>query len=680
MPDRRQFLWGGLAAAGGLAVGFAPMAHRTLRHLIHAPPLGDPGWIHIAPDNSITLYTSLSELGQGIWTAVAQLVAEELEADWSQLTVATAPAWRAYQAPVGFWTSGSTSIQRMFESMRTIGACARMMLIAAAARSWKVPASECHAALGEVHHSSSGARMAFGALAEAAATLSIPAAPGLKPRSEWRLIGKPMARIELASKVDGSARYGLDLRLPGMLYAAIEQTPEPGATLLSADREMARAQPGVLKVIDLPDGIAVVAARYWQAQAGLAKANPRWSASATDTQQIAAKLRAMANDPASATDPVTVDALYEVPLLVHMQMEPLNVTALVERFSAQLWAPTQAQTDMRRAVAKAIGQWEHTITVHTALVGGGFGRRLSPDDGVAAARVAHQLRGIPVKVVWSRENDSIQGRFRPMSAARLRARLGPDGAVESLQASVASLGNDDRTGGLACTSYALPPLQARYSGLHAPIRTGSWRSVNNSQNVFYRESFIDECAHAAGIDPLAYRRRLLAAHPRALRVLDRLAELLQQTPAALPTAHAGYAFSDALGSFAALAAEVEPGNNGAWQLLRVFAVIDCGTVINPAQIRAQMEGGILFGLSAAMSERATFMNGRLQQTNYDRYPVLRLNNSPPIEIGILESPGAPVGGIGEAGVPLIAPALANAIHAATGRRLRSLPLRPANPA
>ena len=522
---------------------------------------------------------------------------------------------------------------------------------------------------------------------DAAAKLKVPAAPALKARREWTFIGHSMPRVEIASKIDGSANYGIDFQLPGMLVAAVAQSPAPGGRLQSINRATAFAQPGVLHVIELDDTVAVVAATYWQASQGLAKAGVTWTASTVDTNALGATLRSLAAaDPAPASPAVesapsagasrTVEALYESPLLLHAQLEPLNATAKVDRFSAHLWAPTQAQSDMRDAVAKSLGQFNHAVTVRTNLVGGGFGRRLATDDGVTAARIAQRLRGTPVKVVWSREQDCIQARFRPMSAARLRATLDANGLIQHLDVHVASLGQGARTGGIADGPYTIESREVRYSGIDAPVRTGSWRSVDSSQNLFYRESFIEECAHLAGIDPLDYRRRLLAKNTRALRVLDVLQTLSRPTASTDPQRSLGYAFGDGLGSLCAQAVDVAAGADGTWKIRQVFAVIDCGTAINPAQIRAQIEGGILFGLSAALSEHATYIGGTLQQTNYDRYRVLRMQDTPEIHIEIIESPDVPLGGIGEAGVPLIAPALANAVFTATGTRLRSLPLRP----
>ena len=682
MINRRQLLWGGLAIGGGLVVGFAtPAARQIFSRLAIATPLGDPGWIRVAPDESITLYTSLTEMGQGVWTCIAQVVGDELDADWSRIKIEMAPAWRAYAAPVGFWTGASSSAQRLFEPMRAVGAGARSMLIDAAAERWSVSASQCRAASGVVHHPATGRSASFGQLASDAAKRTAPTAPQLKPRSEWRFIGRPMPRIEAAAKIDGSADYGIDFRLPGMQVAVVSQSPSPRAKLLSVNRVAALAQAGVSHVIELDDTIAVVASTFWQASQGLQKANVRWTAGVTDTSTLAATLRQLVSS--SATDSPTTDtegsrhiieSIYEAPLLMHAQLEPLNATAQVDRFSTQLWVPTQAQTDMRNAVATALGQWTHAVTVTTGLVGGGFGRRLDVDDGVTAARIAQQLRGTAVKVIWTREQDSRQARFRPMSAARLRARLDDQGTIRALDGHVASIGKGERTGGLAKTLYEFGSVTIRYSATDADVRTGFWRSVNQSQNLFFRESFIDECAQAAGVEPLAYRRHLLRANDRAIRVLDALDALVKRTQSVSARPHLGYAFGDGFGSIAAQAVEVSVADDGTWRPTRISAVIDCGIAINPAQIRAQIEGGILFGLSAALWEQATIVGGELQQTNFDRYRVLRQNEAPEVVVEILESPGAPIGGIGEAGVPLVAPALANALVSAGGERLRSLPI------
>ena len=589
-----------------------------------------------------------------------------------------APAWRAYATLVGFSTGGSNAVRRLFAHMRTIGAAARVMLIETAADRWQVAPQDCYAELGSVHHAASKRQAGFGELAVHAARRRPPADPPLKARSAWRLVGRSLPRVDTSAKVDGTALYGMDLRLPGMLIAAVEQSPWPGARVTKFDRSAVRQSPGVVEIVELDDTIAVLARDYWHASQGLKKAAVQWTepAHVIDTAQLRAQLRelvASAPRAASVRAIREVEAVYEAPLLLHMQLEPLNATARVERFSAEVWAPTQNQGLMQSDVARAIGVWAHAVTVNTPLVGGGFGRRLDTDYGVTAARIAKQF-DVPIKAVWSRDADSIQGHFRPMCAARLTATLADDGTLRSLISNVASIGDSPRTGGLRDSLYRIAEQSAHYSGLPYPIRTGSWRSVNSSQNIYFRECFIDECAQAAAADPLHYRHAMLENSPRARRVLETVARISGWNDRVASSRFLGVAFSEGFGSLCAHVVEVAASGSQALRVVKIYAVVDCGTVINPDGVRAQMQGAILFGLSAALYEEITYQKSQLNQTNFDTYRVLRINEAPDIEIRILETPDAEIGGMGEVGVPPVAPAMANAIFAATAIRVRRLPL------
>lgn len=661
-------------------MGLAPELSSLESRLAPAPPLGDPGWIRIAPDGIIRIYCSLTEMGQGIWTAVAQVVNEELQADPATILVETAPTWHAYSAPIGFYTGGSTSVERIFLPLRRIGAAARIMLIEAGASRWGVTAGDCGASGGYVLHDSSGRRASYGELASAAASIPVPAHPPLKPRAEWRSIGRPMARLGSASMVDGSARYGLDMQLPGLLVAAVARSPWPVGQIESLDRPTVLRQQGVLDLIDLGDTVAVLARDSWSALRGLRSASVRWRAPADppDTERMRADLLArLEPDPSTGAGGVPepfVRATYEVPLLMHMQLEPLNATARVHRFGAEIWAPTQAPAAMQRQVAVALLLPPPAVTVHATRVGGGFGRRLFTDEGVAAARIARKADA-PVKAIWSREEDSAQDRFRPMAAARLEAALDAKGLPRGLQVRVASLGDEPRTAGLDVMPYRVGDIRVHYAGLTAPIRIGYWRSVDASQNVFFRECFIDECAHAAGADPLAYRLQLLGEdQPRGRRVLQAVADACSWQWPQQKGRSLGLAYHEGFGSISAQAAEISRSASGAMRVERIVVAVDCGTVVNRDGVRAQLEGGALFALSAALGEEAKFVNGRLIQRNFDSYSVLRIGGAPKVEVRILETPDAPPGGIGEVGVPPLAPALANALFAATGVRLRRLPL------
>ncbi len=690
MPTRRTLLWAGAALAGGLAVGVGwpvgrRLAHRYVPAAALGLPDGAPCQIEVHADGRIVVYTTLTELGQGVLTAVAQIAGEELDAAWEHLAVMTAPGWRAWEKPVGFYTGGSLSVRRLYGEFRRVAAAVRTLLVDEAAARWGVAAGECRTADSVVHHDASGRRIAYGVLAAAAARRQPPQDPPLKPRSAWRLIGRSLVLPRAGTLVTGAARYGIDMTLPGLQVAAVAQAPLAGATLRALDRAALLAQPGVRQVIELEGRseidvatVAVVADDSWRAMQALAAVPPQWQHGDEDTATLRERLLAAVAPDGTTTATGEVAAIYEVPFVTHAQMEPLCTTARVGRFEAEVWAPTQVQEATRTQVAKALGLWEHAVTVHTPLVGGGFGRRLRVDFCVTAARIA-QAVGTPVKTVWTRAEDTAQGRFRPMAAAHLQMRLDARGRPERFEARLAGVGDSMRLAGLEPQPYQLGTAEVRYVPVVSPIRTGPWRSVDESQNVFFRESFIDECAFAAGADPLAWRMALLAGQPRAQRLLARLGEVSGWVEARRAGRALGMAFGDGVGSLCAVAVEVVADPAGTWRVVQIQIVVDCGTVINPAGVRAQMEGGVLFGLSAALHEEIHYRAGRVEPTNFDGYRVLRLADAPSIAVDILESPEADIGGIGEAGVPPVAPAVANAVHAATGVRLRRLPLQPPSP-
>lgn len=682
MPTRRQVIWASLTGAGALAigVGYAP-ARRIASEYSPARAVGASGdaprFIEIGPDNSIVAVNMLTEMGQGIATVLAQIVAEELDAPFERVSVRMAPSWRAYGQPVTFYTGGSTSAQRLYNDYRTVAATARALLIAAAAQRWDVPETDCRVEDASVLHDQSGRRLSFGELAAEAAKLTPPQNITPKPRSAWRVLGQPKPNVYAADIATGAARYGMDLIVPNMLVASIAQAPLEGATLEKLDREAAMASPGVIDVVATGDSVAVVAKHFWQANQALKRAGIVWRHAAESTDALREQLQAAVADVAIAPKPSSatqrVAALYEAPFLTHAQMEPLNATAHVRRLSAEIWTPTQVQEAMQYQVARALALWTHAVTIHTPFVGGGFGRRLRADYGVAAARIAKQL-GKPVKVVWSREEDTAQGRFRPMAAAQLAAELDGAGAISRFSAHIASIGDNRRTHGIESLPYAVGANDTRFTGVPSSIRTGPWRSVDASQNVFFRESFIDECAHAARIDPLRYRRLLLSHDSRALRVLNALREMTDWDAARANNRKLGLAFDVGFGSLTAQAAEVTLQPDGVWRVSQVWAAVDCGVALNPNGIRAQLESGILYGLSAALFEAISYRNGRIEQRNYNDYRLLRCNEAPNIDLQILETDGVEIGGMGEVGVPPIAPAVANALFVATGTRARRLPL------
>jgi isoquinoline 1-oxidoreductase beta subunit len=655
------------------------------------------GWIRIDPDGHFSLLMNATEMGQGAQSGLAQILAEELDLDWSQVRVDFAPVDREHY---GMWetyqTGGSGSIRGMFERLRKAGATARAMLIQAAAQRWGVPAEECVTRSGYVRHASSSRSASYVALARDAARLSPPKDVPLKARGEWQLIGKSLPRLDVRSKVNGTATYGIDVRRPGMLYATIAQSPVFKGTLESLDEAPAMRHRGVRRVLKLDDAVVVVADSFWIAQKALRELQPVWRQSpmaSVDSAQISERLRALTRETgkvyaAEGQDEAqlrerceaelskarrVVERTYEAPLLSHSPMEPMNGTAFVRDGRATLWVPTQVQSDLRTDVAKALGFDEPAVTIHTTELGGGFGRRLKTDYGVQAALIAREM-GVPVKLIWSREEDTQHGFYRPAAAVRIRAAIGDGNAVAAFRAQVGCLDGDTPIGGMAGQPYALPKICISYAGWNPGVPLGAWRSVDASQNLFFFESFIDELAQELRQDPLAMRRQLLRDNPRALRVLDAAAKLARWDEK-LPKGHGrGIAFLRGYGSMSAEVAEVSVSADRSVRVHRVSCAVDCGTAVNPSSIRAQFEGGVIFGLSAAALGEITIAAGRVQQSNFHDYPVVRMAQVPQIDVEILESPAEAIGGIGEPPVPPVAPAVANAIFAATGTRVRRLPL------
>jgi isoquinoline 1-oxidoreductase beta subunit len=690
--SRRQVLWAGAAVGGGLIVAsYLPELRGGRPAGPSAPPIGADGWLELGPDGSVRLYSNATEMGQGAWTALAQIVAEELEVDWACMRVEMAPVTATFSTDGSYVTQGSKTLRRLFEPMRNAAAAARTMLIAAAAARWQAPESECRAEGGAVRHDASGRTAPYGELAAMAATQGVPGAPSLKPRKLWRFIGQSAARIEGRSKVDGSAVYGIDCRTPDLAVAAIAQCPTPGGRLQRFDREAALRSAGVLQIVEAdPSTLAVVARDFFSAERGLRTARPQWSGGEpTDSSRLLADLEA-----ASRADGATillaipseheaaralesgasrVDGVYVAPFLLHAQPEPINATARVDASAAELWVSTQAQLRVRSDVAEALGLDVSSVTVHPTLVGGGFGRRLETDYAVAAARIARAV-GRPVKAVWPRDEDSLQARLRPAAATRLTAALGADGRILALRSQTSCVDEDARVNGLREIPYAADARTVAYKWRTAAVRTGQWRSVDLSQNVFALESFVDECALAARADPLAYRRRLLAADPRSVRVLDELASQSSWRQARADGRFLGTAFLAAFGSRIAVAMEIAASSPEPPRVLHVDAVVDCGLAVNPRNVIAQIEGGLLFGLSAALGEQATIEGGAIRERNFDRYAVLRMAQCPSVNVKLLAGDDPSIGGVGELGVPVAAPALCNAVFAAQGIRVRRLPV------
>ena len=702
--SRRSVLKG--LAAGGLLLSFEWPARAATQR----PLLG--GWLRIAPDGTVTILSNTSEIGQGTGTGIAQLVADELDVPWDKVRLEMAPVEKQYfnAGWEEYATYGSGGISLQADGLRTAGARARSMLIEAAARRWKVPAAECSAAAGFVR-GPAGRQLGYGVLAPAAAQLTPPAKPELKSREAWMYIGKPMRRLDLPGKVDGSAVYGLDVKLPGLLVATIAQCPAFGGRLKSVDPAPALAVPGVQRVVELTDAVAVVAKGYWQARKGLLALAPEWdltAASRTNSAEYGERLAmaargegvpfaprdtttdalAAAHDAAMAKAARKVEGFYQVPFVAHATMEPMNATARPTRDGIELWLPTQCQSASRDAVAKRLGVDPAKVIIHTTLAGGGFGRRIEMDFAVQAAQIAWKTRA-PVKLIWSREEDLQHDYYRPAAAIRIAAGLDAEGVpiawrVETACASLLEWsrfgalkgmgGPVDTTSlmGLVKSGYRLPAPRFGWTRTDAGVPVAFWRSVGASQNLFALESFIDELAEAAGADRLAYRLKLLADSPRERRVLEAAAERAGWSRPA-PGRFRGLAMARANGSVVAQVVELSLTAESKVKLHRITCAVDCGLAVNPDSVTAQMEGGIAFGLSTAFLSEITLDQGRVEQSNFDGFKLISMAQMPEIDVLILESKEK-AGGAGEEAVAPVAPAVVNALHAASGKRFRTLPL------
>jgi isoquinoline 1-oxidoreductase beta subunit len=679
------------------------------------------GWIRMAPDGAVTVYSRTTELGQGALTSLAMVVAEELALDPASVTVEMAPVTDAFMdhdnllgygiGAAYYATWGSLSSRDMDRNMRKIAATVRVLLLRAAAQRWAVPEAECSADNGLVRHSG-GRTSTYAALAPAAATLPVPQDIEPRPRAAWRRLGRTMARADIPAKTDGSVVYGVDVDRPGMLVATIAQCPMFGGTLVSVDAGAAEKMPGVKRVLKLEDAVAVIATGYWPAKQALARLRPVWRAGerqAGDSDAQYALLRRAVQSPnhhfvpegANGADLLAahaagmaaasahLEALYEAPFLAHAPMEPMNATAHVTPHGAELWVPTQYQSMVRDVVAELLGLPREKVTVYTTAVGGGFGRRTEIDYAVQAAKIARHIEQ-PVKLIWSREEDTSRGYFRPMAVMRLEAGLDSKGEPTAFSftaacPSIMDYSIERRNGapqmeieeaGLANARdlpYALSAQKISLASTDLGVPLTWMRSVGSQASVFGLECFLDEMAAAAKADTVAYRRHLLRKRPRELAVVDRLAALSGWDRPAAAGRHRGFALNAANGSVVAQVVELEVSAQRAVRLHRIYCVVDCGIAFNPDAVVAQMEGGTIFGLTGALLGEISLKDGAVVQKNFDSYPLLTLAQTPAIEVAILSSE-APVGGVGEEAVPPVGPAVANAIFSATGVRLRSMPL------
>lgn len=691
--DRREFLRvTGLAGTGLL------LACRVGRTELPRARGELAAWIHVGTDGQVTLSLSESEMGQGVHTALSQILADEMEADWSRVRAVHAVA---DTERYGRWsTGGSTSIRQDYPTLREAGAAARELLVSAAAAAWGVRPGACRVERSVVYHDASGRTAPFGELAERASALPAPSSPRLKDPAAFRLIGQPVKRLDSPDKVTGRAVFGLDVRLPDLLVAVVARPPVVGGAVRGVDASAAKGVPGVRDVVQIPGGVAVVADGFWAATRGREALRVDWDDRGNgglSSAGIRAHLReicpggarARADGDAEAAlagAARRLEAVYEGPYLAHATMEPMSCTAHVRADACELWVATQAPSAAQQTAARITGLPPEQVLVHTVYLGGGFGRR-SQTDFVAAAVHVSKAVGRPVKVVYTREDDTRAGFYRPVHYNELAAALDADGWPTAWMHRIASASITEQFGplrdgvdaaavdGAANLPYAIRHVLVTYAKPDLPLSTWWWRSVGSSQNAWVTECFLDELARAAGRDPLAYRLRLLEDRPRHRRVLEAAAERAGWgTPPPAGRAR-GLAVHEAFGSFVAQVAEVSLRDDGTPRVHRVVCAVDCGQVINPDIVAAQMESGIVFGLSAALYGEITLEAGRVVQSNFHDYRVVRLPEAPIIETRLVPS-GDAHGGIGEPGTPPIAPAVCNALLALTGKPVRRLPLSP----
>lgn len=679
--DRRDFLKVTSVGTAGLVLGFSIGSPEELSA---AGPFEPNVWLSIDPSGTVTITVAKQEMGQGVLTSLSQIVADELEADWSKVRAVQADAHPSKYGSQG--TGGSSSVRTSYEKLRQAGATARMMLVAAAAERWKVPVAECAATLGAVRHAASKRELSYGQLAEEAAKQPIPSSPVLKDPRDFKLIRKRVKRLDTPAKVNGSFIYGVDVRIPGMLFATIARSPVFGGKVRSFDASKTRTVSGVVDVVQTEDGVVVVGKHTWAAIRGRELLTIDWDegpnaglSSATlwkDFEDALAKpgtIDRSTGDAAAAFDTAAkkIDSIYHVPFAAHATMEPMNCTAHVRGDECEIWAPTQAPQRVQSDAAKVLGLKPEQVIVHVTGLGGGFGRRLNADYGVEAVRVAKAI-GKPVQVVWTREDDMTHDFYRPASVSRLQAGLGPDGKPVAWMHRIAGANSRGLVVGSAWPEYSIPNATVDFHVLNTAVPIGAWRAVGAAHNMWLVESFMDELAHAAGKDPVEYRLAILDQNPRYARCLREAAQKSGWgTP--LPKGRArGIAVGIDFGTVVSEVAEVSI-ENGRIKVHRIVAAVDCGPYVNPDTIEAQVEGAIVYGLSAALYGEITLKNGRVEQANFDAYPIITLPDMPKVEVHLLES-DAPMGGIGEPGLPPATPAVCNAIFALTGKRVRRLPI------
>jgi isoquinoline 1-oxidoreductase beta subunit len=702
---RRALLKTGLAVSAGLTIGFELPLKNGARALAQGAGVFKPNqWLSIDRDGVVTITNSVPEMGQGSLTTTPMIIADELDADWKDVKVVQAPANPAlYKNPVTGTQSygGSRGVRDHIAMWRKSAAAAREMLMQAAATDWGVPVTAVETEPGAVVHKPSGRRLPYGQLVDKAAQLPVPQNPTLKTPDKFRYIGKMMKRRDTPDKVTGRGVYGMDVQVPGMLVASVERCPVFGGKLKSFDATATRQVKGVKDVFPVTNGVAVVADGFWTAVQGRKALKVSWDEGAlaqVSTPDINREYERLSKtsgqvarndgdaDKTLAAAGKVIEAAYAVPFLEHACMEPANATVHITRDACVVWAPTQNPGGHQALAAKLTGLPVEKVTINTTLLGGGFGRRGEMDFVQDAVEVAKVMAGTPVKTMWTREDDITHGFYRPSTYNTFRAALGPDGKPTAWSTRVVGPGILVQKGRVAAGTidpaaveavrnmpYDIPNLHIEWVNKDFGIPIGFWRSVGASQNGFIIESFIDELAHAAGKDPYEYRLGLLGKSPRHKAVLE-LAATKANWGAPLPAGRArGCAVVFSYASYAASVAEVSVAPDGTVRVHRVVAAIDPGIAVNPDQIKAQIEGGVVYALTATLYGRITIDRGRVAQSNFHDYPMLRINEMPVVEAHILESNQAP-GGLGEPGVPTIAPAVCNAIYALTGKRIRTLPI------
>ena len=715
--SRRSFLITSAMAGGGLAIGLRfPLLESALAQTQASNPEIN-AWVLIHPDDSVVIRIARSEMGQGTLTSLAQLVAEELECDWSNIvTEFTSPAESVRRnRPWGsFRTSGSQGIRQSQEYVRKGGAVARMLLIQAAANEWEVPVSECSATNSLITHLNTGRSLSFGSVAAAAAQLSEPEQVNLKDPADWKIIGKPIPRLDTRDKVTGKQVYGADIQLPGMLNASVRKCPVFGGKLKSFDAEQVLDMPGVRKVLEVgDDAVAVVADTWWQANTALGNLPIEWD-EGPDANASSESIDAMLLQGLTATDAYvgnsngdakaaiagatkTLEATYAYPFQNHATMEPMNATVHYTPERCEAWVPTQDAESAFNVLVEVTGLRPDQCEVHRLILGGGFGRRGNyPNDFVTqATQIAMQIPGSPVKMLWSREEDMAQGRYHPIMQCKLTGALNAGGSFDglhmrlsgqSIRASVVpealarNGGNDAGVfqglteNGDASLGYSIPNLLIDHVMHNPHVPPGFWRGVNANQNAIFLECFIDELAEAAGQDAYEFRRKMMADHPRHLKVLDAVAEGINWSQQPPDGVYRGLAQMQAYGSYVAAACEISVTDGNKVKVQRIVAATDCSYAVNPALIQRQVSGSFVYGLSALFMQQCTVKDGHIEQQNFDSYPSMRIAQMPEVEAIIIEGGGNSWGGVGEPTICVGAPSVLNALYRATGKRIRSAPL------